>query len=145
MNLKGNGYCNFRPITRAADNQHPTTKQNRRLTQSSSIVFVDMRSFSVQWINFHISCFRCFIVNDTTCKNLFSKKKNRYFEIYWVEEIAWNGKYSVTQDSASYEYFTDASNKELLHHSLSGAMKETCRHHFPYELLKSLLFHNSII
>ena len=69
-------------------------KQFRRkssTTLSSFIVFVDMMSFSVQLINFHTFCLRCFIEDDTNCKNLF-KKKNGYHEIYWVGEIAWNGK-----------------------------------------------------
>ena len=35
-------------------------------------------------------CLRCFIEDDTNCKNLFTK--NEYHEIYWVGEIAWNGK-----------------------------------------------------
>ena len=60
-------YDNFHPFTPAADyphwsifaiaNLHPKTKENCQLTQSSSIVFVDMISFSMQWINFHTSCF----------------------------------------------------------------------------------------
>ena len=63
-------YDNFHPFTPAADyphwsifaiaNLHPKTKENCQLTQSSSIVFVDMISFSMQWINFHTSCFWCF-------------------------------------------------------------------------------------
>ena len=47
--------------------------ENRRLAQSSFIVFVDMISFSVQLVNFHTFCLRCFIENDTTCENLFKK------------------------------------------------------------------------
>ena len=61
----------FNRATILADNPHPKTKENRRLTQSSFIVFVDMISFSVQLINSHTFCLRNFIENDTTCKNLF--------------------------------------------------------------------------
>ena len=89
----GDNYRNFRPITRAADYPHwsifvetrkkistdylhwqitrTQKKENRWLTQSSFIVLVDMLSFSVQLINFHTFCLRCFIENDTNCKNLF--------------------------------------------------------------------------
>ena len=57
-----------------ADNPHPKIKENCQLTQSSSIAFVDMISLSMQLINFHTSCFQCFIENDTSCKNLLSKE-----------------------------------------------------------------------
>ena len=92
----GDNYRNFRPITRAADYPHwsifvvtrkkistdylhwqitrTQKKENRWLTQSSFIVLVDMLSFSVQLINFHTFCLRCFIENDTNCKNLFQEK-----------------------------------------------------------------------
>ena len=59
-----------------------------------------MMSYSMQLINFHTFGFCWFIENDTTGKNLFSKK-NQYLEFYWVRETAWNGKYSLTQGSAS--------------------------------------------
>ena len=57
-----------------ADNLHPKIKENCQLTQSSSIAFVDMISLSMQLINFHTSCFQCFIKNDNSCKNLLSKE-----------------------------------------------------------------------
>ena len=86
----GNNYRNFRPIIRAADYSHrsilgsnekkistdyphwqiPRTqkqKKNRRLVQSSFSVFFDMLSFSVQLINFHTFCLRCFTENGTNC------------------------------------------------------------------------------
>ena len=47
--------------------------ENRRLAQSSFIVFVDMISFSVQLVHFHPFCLRCFIENVTTCENLLKK------------------------------------------------------------------------
>ena len=47
--------------------------ENRRLAQSSFIVFVDMISFSVQLVNFHTFCLRCFIENDTNRENLLKK------------------------------------------------------------------------
>ena len=89
----GNNYRNFRPITRAAEYSHrsilgsnekkistdylhwqiPRTqkqKKNRRLVQISFSVFFDMLSFSVQLINFHTFCLRCFTENGTNCINL---------------------------------------------------------------------------
>ena len=47
--------------------------ENRRLAQSSFVVFVDMISFSVQLVNFHTFRLRCFYGNDTTCENLLKK------------------------------------------------------------------------
>ena len=114
-------YRNFRPLTRTADyphrsifaiarrsfnrlpaqadNPHPKAKENRRLTQSSSIVFVDMIPLRVQLINFHTFCLRCFIEDDTNCKNLFKKKMNitRSTE---SEKSLETEKYSLTQGSA---------------------------------------------
>ena len=50
-----------------------------QLTQSSSIVFVDMISFSMQWINFHTSCFWCFFEIVKIC----SKKKSISWDQLW--------------------------------------------------------------
>ena len=82
-------YDNFHPFTPAADyphwsifaiaNLHPKTKENCQLTQSSSIVFVDMISFSMQWINFHTSCFWCFFEIVKIC----SKKKSISWDQLW--------------------------------------------------------------
>ena len=82
-------YDNFHPFTPAADyphwsifaiaNLHPKTKENCQLTQSSSIVFVDMISLSMQWINFHASCFWCFFEIVKIC----SKKKSISWDQLW--------------------------------------------------------------
>ena len=50
----------FNRLPALADNPHPKTNENRRLTQISFIAFVDMISFRVQLINFHTFCLRCF-------------------------------------------------------------------------------------
>ena len=64
---------NFNRLPALADNLHPKTKENRRLPQSSFVVFVDTISFSVQVLNVHTFCLRCFIENDI---KICSKKKS---------------------------------------------------------------------
>ena len=80
------------------DNLHPKNKENRQLTQSSFIVFVDMISFSLQLINFHTFCFQCFIENDSTCKNLFSKEIDTLRSTESKKSLEM-GKYSLIQSS----------------------------------------------
>ena len=70
-----------------ADNLHPKIKENCQLTQSSSIAFVDMISLSMQLINFHTSCFQCFIENDTSCKNLLSKEIDISRSMSWRNRL----------------------------------------------------------
>ena len=90
-------FRNFRPFTRAADYPHwsifvrtrrkfqqststgryPAPKNKRKSsthTNFPNFFVVDMISFYVQLINLHTFCLRCFIENDTTYKNMFSKK-----------------------------------------------------------------------
>ena len=81
-------YRNFRPLTRTADYPH------------RSIFAIARKKFRVQLINFHTFCLRCFIEDDTNCKNLFKKKMDitRSTE---SEKSLETGKYSLTQGSAS--------------------------------------------
>ena len=112
----GDNYRNFRPITRAADYPHwsifvitrekistdyphwqitrTQKKENRWLTQSSFIVLVDMLSFSVQLLNFHTFVFAVSLRMIPIVK--ICSKKNWHHPIYWVGEIAWNGKILFT-------------------------------------------------
>ena len=95
-------YRNFRPLTRTADyphrsifaiarrsfnrlpaqadNPHPKAKENRRLKQSSSIVFVDMIDLRVQLINFHTFVFAVALRMIPIVK--ICLKKYGYHEIY---------------------------------------------------------------
>ena len=160
----GDNYRNFRPITRAADyphwsifavtrknfnrlpaladNPHPKAKENRRLLQSSLIVFVDIISYSVQLKKFHTFCPRCFVENDTNCLNLFFEKSiarstgsEKSLEtgntLYLKAVLAW-------EIPLMRRIFCSAN-------LLYGATKWTCRHHLPCELPWSQPFHISWI
>ena len=76
-----------------------------------------MISFSLQLINFHTFCFQCFIENDSTCKNLFSKEIDTLRSTESKKSLEM-GKYSLIQSSPRYENFIDAS-KILLRHEIN--------------------------